>query len=133
MALILECQSSFVQWRTRTTWAFFAFLGLAGLAVPVLAWRRRWALLAVLGGMTATSLAMRRNLAPAVMLAGPILAVAAHLAWRRLARQGPRNPPEPAAGRPAAVRCRGGALRRPSRRGCWRSWRRRRSGGWRWW
>ena len=94
-ALIGEFQTPFSLWRTRTTYAFFALLGLAGLAGPVLAWRRRWALLAVLGGMIATSLAMRRNLAPAVILAGPILAVAAHLAWRRLAQRAADKSPAP--------------------------------------
>jgi len=76
---------------TRASYAYVVLLVLAGAAALCAAWLRRWAHLLVILAMTAASLTMRRNMAPAAMLITPLalsacrdaLAPLASLAWRR--------------------------------------------------
>ncbi len=50
---------------TDATVAFAIVLALAGLAIPLAMWKRRWAGLLMLVGFIAVGLSMRRNIAPA--------------------------------------------------------------------
>ena len=66
--------------QTKATYAYFVLLGLSGLGALAAVMRRQWAWAAVVVGMTAVSLSMRRNIAPAAMLVTP-LALAAVWAY----------------------------------------------------
>jgi len=63
--------------------AIWCYIGLLAGALPVaavLAWKRQWALLAMLGAFMAASWSMRRNIAPAAIMCLPLWAIAAKLA-----------------------------------------------------
>ncbi len=78
---------------TKATWAYFTVLSLAGVAGVVALLRRRWGWLAALAGMTAVSLKMRRNIAPAAMILAPLSLIVLADGWRWLAKRS--SPPEP--------------------------------------
>jgi hypothetical protein len=56
----------------KATYAYCVLLALAGMGAVGSLLRRRWDWLMILGGMTAVSLSMRRNIAPAAVIIVPI-------------------------------------------------------------
>jgi len=76
---------------SRASDAYVVLLVLAGAGALCAAWLRRWAHVLVIAAMTAASLTMRRNIAPAAMLITPpalsacrdALGPLARLVWRR--------------------------------------------------
>ena len=81
-ALIGEFYSPFGArpWTLAIYW-YVAALVCSVPALVVLLWRKKWALLAVLCGFMVTSLSMRRNIAPAAVIAAPLFAFAGHHIW----------------------------------------------------
>ena len=59
---------------TLATWAYYAMLGLAGVAAAAGLLRRRWGLLLALGGMLSVSLSLRRNMALSAIIVIPCAA-----------------------------------------------------------
>jgi hypothetical protein len=57
--------------QSKASYAYLALLGLAGAGMVAAALRRRWSHLLIVAGMTAASLTMRRNIAPAALLIVP--------------------------------------------------------------
>jgi hypothetical protein len=56
----------------KATYGYCVLLGVAGLGGIAAVWRRRWAWLFIIAGMTFVSLSMRRNIAPAAILITPV-------------------------------------------------------------
>ena len=72
-------------WQTgnTATYAFCVLLAVAAIGVFCCLWRRRWAWALIVAAMTATSLSMRRNIAPAAVV---ILPLALPVCWAVLGR-----------------------------------------------
>ena len=75
----------------RPTYAFCGVLALAGAGGLACVWKRRWAWLALLAGMTLMALNIRRNIAPGAIFTVPIAlgalsGLAARGAWRGAVR-----------------------------------------------
>ncbi len=64
--------------RAKATKAFYVLLVVAAAGGVAAVWRRRWAWLLVTGGMVAAAFPMRRNMAPAAILAVPVALAALH-------------------------------------------------------
>lgn len=77
-AVIGEFYKPFVFWNSHATIAYVVVLALSATAAIAAFFRRRWATLAILLGMTAMSLSMRRNIAPGAIVLVP---VATALLW----------------------------------------------------
>jgi len=71
----------------KATYAFYALLALATAGVACSAARRRWDWLLLIGGMTAVSLTMRRNIAPAAIVVTPVALEACCSTLRRFWRR----------------------------------------------
>jgi len=71
------------------TYAFICVLGVAVAALPTALLRRRLGWAAVLAGMMAVALGMRRNIAPASMILVPLSVIVLADGWRAL-RRSPR-------------------------------------------
>ncbi len=70
---------------TMVSSAYVALLAVATVGALCAAWLRRWAHLLLMAAMTAASLTMRRNIAPAAILIIPVAFSACHGAMRPLA------------------------------------------------
>jgi hypothetical protein len=78
---------------SKATYAYCVLLGLSGAGAVAATARRRWAHLLILAGMTAVSLSMRRNIAPAALILVPAALAACRDAVSRAAgRLGLRRP-----------------------------------------
>ena len=78
---------------SRASYAYIVLLALAGAGALCAAWLRRWAHVLVMASMTAASLTMRRNIAPAALLIAPLALSACRDALAPLGRSALRHRP----------------------------------------
>jgi len=74
-------------WSMKATYAYCVLLGVAGAGALAALLKRRWMWLLVIAGMTAVSLAMRRNIAPAAFLIAPVALAGVRAATQAAAKK----------------------------------------------